>query len=325
MKKRDPALANILKEIKDLKKSVQRVLRDLNYETSRSARKYLTEELSFLKNQLGWALLDAGEFDKGLSVYQSLSWRTDGEEKYNGIARALTEMGYYEDAGRILVKGLKRFPKSGCMLVAMGLIHRRLGYDVDALRYFKQAIKCSPGDRHALYDKALTLSDLGYYEDSLSIVSKLIKKYPDDPDYLVETGYCHLMMGYPEKAVEFYKKAADTGCLSSSIYGGLVCAYMDMGLKHEALETALEGMREFPEEPGMYENLGEAYFEYGWIDEAKGVLQEGLEKFPDNEGIRKILDKIEDDEKDPDKGNRPSIGTLLILLALIMKKLGKKL
>jgi tetratricopeptide (TPR) repeat protein len=84
----------------------------------------------------------------------------------------------------------------------------------------------------------LTLSDLGYYEDSLSIVGKLLKKYPDVPEYLLEAGYCTLMMGYPENAIEYYKKALHNGFLSPSIYGGLVCAYMEMGLKYEALEIA---------------------------------------------------------------------------------------
>ena len=50
-------------------------------------------------------------------------------------------------------------------------------------------------------------------------------------------------MGYPENAIEYYKKASDTGFSSPSIYGGLFCAYMEMGLKKEALEMAQEGIK----------------------------------------------------------------------------------
>jgi len=324
MDKRDPAMERIREEIIGLKKSLQNIRRRLKLEKRGNARKYMLDEISELNERLAWALLDAGEFDKGLSIYQSLSWKTHGEVKYNGISRALIEMEYYDDAARILAKGLKRFPCSDCLLVAMGLLHKRLGHDLDALKYFKQALKYSPCDRHALYDKAITLSELGYYEDSLSIMKKLIKKYPDDAEYLIETGFCHSMMGYPEKAIEYYKKASDTGSLSTCIYGGITISYMEMGLKREALETALEGMKVFPDKASMYENLGEAYFEYGWIDEARATLQEGLKKFPDDEGIKKILDRIEEDENDPDKGRKPTIGSMLIMLALIMKKLGKK-
>ena len=136
------------------------------------------------------------------------------------------------------------------------------------------------GDKHALYDQAITLSELGYYEDSLSIVNKLIKKYPDDPEYLIETGYCHLMMGYPENAIEYYKKAGDMGYVSPSIYGGLCCAYMEMGLMNEALEVAHAGLKEFPEVSAMYENLGECYFEYGWSDRRKNCTSGRFEKVP---------------------------------------------
>lgn len=33
------------------------------------------------KAELAWALLDAGEYEKGLALYQSLSWKTRGKEK----------------------------------------------------------------------------------------------------------------------------------------------------------------------------------------------------------------------------------------------------
>jgi tetratricopeptide (TPR) repeat protein len=324
MDKRDSNLVSIFEDIDNLKKRVKYVRRKLRQEKSESTRKDIIHSLSDLNNQLAWSFLDAGEFEKGLSIYQSLSWRTHGEDKYNGISRALIEMEYYDDARQILERGINRFPQSHCLLVGMGLLHRRLGHDFDALRYFKQALKCSPGDRHALYDKAITLSELGYYEDSLSIVNKLIKKYPDDPEYLIETGYCTLMMGYPENAIEYYKKASDTGFASPSIYGGLFCAYVEMGLKKEALEMAQKGIKKFPDVPAMYENLGEAYFEYGWIDDAKKVLQEGLRKFPDDERLKEVLKKIDDDTDDPDKNRKPPLVGIMLLLSLILKKLGKK-
>ncbi len=324
MKNKDPGTINAREEIMKLSKKLARVEQKYRQVKDADRKKTLALHVDDIKMNIGWLLLESGGYDKGLAMYQSMSWHTYGEIKYNGISRALVEMEYYDDARQILEKGLKRFPQSHCLLVAMGLLHKRLGHEGDALRYFIEAIRYSPGERHALYDKAITLSELGYYEDSLSIIRKLIRKYPDDPEYFIEAGYCHLMMGYPENAIEYYKKASDNGFLSPSIYGGLVCAYMDMGLKHEAFEMAQEGMREFPDVSAMYENLGECYFEKGWIDNAKAILQEGLEKFPDDEGIKKLLDKIEEDEKDPDKGNKPPIGSLLILLTLILNKFRKK-
>ena len=39
-----------------------------------------------------------------------MSWRTHGEDKYNGIARALIEMEYYDEARQLLEKGLQEIP-----------------------------------------------------------------------------------------------------------------------------------------------------------------------------------------------------------------------
>jgi len=324
MKSKDPRTNTARENIKKLSKKLANVQQKYKQAKDMDRRKTLALCIDNIKMNIGWQLLDCGEYEKGLAMYQAMSWKIYGEDKYNGISRALIEMKYYDKARRLLEKGLQRFPESHCLLVGMGLLNKHLGHNLDALKYFKQALACGPGDRHALYDLAITLSELGYYEDSLSIIRKLIKKYPDDPEYFIEAGYCHLMMGYPENAVNYYKKASENGFSSPSIYGGLVCAYMEMGLKNEALEIAQAGLKEFPEVSAMYENLGECYFEYGWSDDAKSVLQEGLKKFPNDERLQEVLKKIEDETNDPDNNKKPPLIGIMIFLSLILNRIGKK-
>jgi tetratricopeptide (TPR) repeat protein len=240
MKSKDPRIISTREDIKELSKKLANVQQKYKQAKDVDRRKTLALCIDDMRASIGWLLLDCGEYEKGLAMYQGMSWKIYGEDKYNGISRALIEMEYYDEARRLLERGLQRFPESHCLLVGMGLLHKHLGHNVDALGYFKQALECGPGNRDALYDQAITLSELGYYEDSLSIVRKLLKKYPNDPECLIETGYCTLMMGYPEDAIEYYKKASDNGYLSPGIYGGLVCAYMEMGLKQDALEMAQE-------------------------------------------------------------------------------------
>lgn len=324
MKKSVPETLNCRAETKDMKRNIMNARRRLKAERNKVKRLQLKSCIEEMKSSLAWTLLDAGEFANGLALYQSLPWKSHGEDKYNGISRALIEMEYFTDARKLLKKGLERFPRSCPLLVAMGLLNKRLGYELNALRYFNRALKSSPHNKHALYDKAISLSELGYYEDSLSIVNKLIKQYPNDPAYFIEKGYCRLSMGYPEDAIKYYKRAYDTGYGSPSIYGGLFCAYRQMGMKKEGLEIALEGMKEFPDVPGMYENLGEAYFESGWIDDARKVLEEGLSKFPEDERIKKILEKVETDTDNPDKSNKRRLIGALLLAFLILKNREKK-
>ena len=96
---------------------------------------------------------------------------------------------------------------------------------------------------------------------------------------------------------------------------------MNLGLVEAALEITEEGLREFPDVPIMYANLGQGYFEKGWTDEARNALQQGLKKFPYDEQLKELLKKIEYETDNPDKGKKPPIIGLLLLLSLIQKRL----
>jgi predicted Zn-dependent protease len=109
--------------------------------------------------------------------------------------------------------------------------------------------------------------------------------------------------------------------LFPNLYGGLVSAYLEMGLSHDALEIAQEGITKFPDEPGMYENLGECYFEYGWVDDAKAVLNDGIKKFPEDERLKELLKRIEDETDNPDKGKNPPPIGLVVLIIMLLRKL----
>ena len=94
-----------------------------------------------------------------------------------------------------------------------------------------------------------------------------------------------------------------------------------MGFKNDALQVAEEGVREFPDDcPELYALLPNAYFEMGWVKEARNILNEGLRKFPGDEDIENMLECIEDETNDPDKGKKPPILGLLFLLSLIQKR-----
>ena len=324
MGKNAPRINGIHRKIKKLKKKIATTQKQAKIVKGKIADRGLADHLTNLKNSLAWLYLDLGEYDAGLALYRELPWQTHGEAKYNGMARALIEMEYYDEAGRLLRKGLKRFPESTPLLVGMGLLHRRLGYEFDAFKYFESALEFAPNDRSALYDKALALNDLGYHDDALPILKDLVETYPNDPEYLNELGQTYLSAGLPEDSIPFFQKAKGMGYLAPGIYGGLYCAYMDIGLKNEALDIAQEGIEKLPDgHPGLYENLAEGCKEFGWINEARDVLHEGLKRFPDDEGLKKLQKEIEDKTDNPDKDkNPPVIG--LILLSIILNKFLKK-
>ncbi len=299
---------------------------------SEREKKKLKKSINHLKMDLAWALLDCGEYEKGLALCNSIPWRSHGEMKCNGMARALTEMGRYDEARRVLEKGLKRFPDSYALWIAMGALCSELGDDFEVLKCLDLALRFAPEDNSAgLYNKAMVLIKLGCYGDALPIMNELIERYPDDPKYLADRGSLALDMGYPQEALPYYQKAMEiwqqnpVDYTGICLYTGLCSAYSELGMKKEAMEIALEGLKKFPDEdPALYQNVAATFYDMGWRNECMEILKKGTEKFPEDEDLKKFLKDVEDDMDDPDGGEKPPLLSFFLLMALLHKKMKKK-
>ncbi len=109
MKSKDPKIITVREDIKKLSKKLANVQQKYQQAKTIDRKKTLALCIDDIKTHIGWMLLDCGDYEKGLAIYQSMSWKTCGEEKYTGISRALIEMEYYDEARRLLEKGLQRF------------------------------------------------------------------------------------------------------------------------------------------------------------------------------------------------------------------------
>jgi tetratricopeptide (TPR) repeat protein len=114
--------------------------------------------------------------------------------------------------------------------------------------------------------------------------------------YLAERGNCALETGYPHEALQYYEKAMALFSESPDmhtglcIYAGMCSAYIELGMKREAMVVALEG----------------------------------LKRFPDDEELKKFLSDIEDDMDDPDKGDNLPFLRLILIMAILQKRLRNK-
>lgn len=321
MARKAPRHTEIYKEIKRLRTRFYKAKKELHEAKGKNSRNMSQGYIDHLKSRIAWLLLDADEYKKGLAIYQTLPWRTHGEEKYYGMARALTETGRFPEAKSCLEKGLRRFPESPTLSLAMGNLYHRLWNFEKSLKYFEQALAFDPGNKLILFSKANALYGLSLYEDALPVYQNLADQYPDESPFIRQVGYCHLQMGYPENASGHFKFLLNKGCAGADDYNGLFCAYYDMGLLDDAIETAHEGIRKFPEDdPALYCNTGVAYFEQGRLNDAKDIVSEGLKEFPEDEGLKEMLKAIEDAIDNPDDDDKkPPIKEVLIISALIKK------
>jgi len=291
MARKDSRHTEIYKEIKRLGAKLYKAKKELYAAKGNNSRNMAQGDIDELKRQIAWFFLDAGEYEKGFVLYRSMSLKMQGEIKYLGLGRALTGIGHYDEAVKLLQRGLGRFPESPSLLLAMGNVYHESGDYHISLKFFEQALAFEPEDKLILFSKANALYGLRLYEDALPVYQNLAEQYPDESLFITQVGYCHLQIGYPEDASGHFKSLLNKGCAGSDDYNGLFCAYYDMGLLDDAIEVAKEGIR----------------------------------KFPKDEGLKEFLKIIEDEIDNPDDDDKkPPIKEILIISALIKKLCNKR-
>jgi len=312
-----------------LTEECHRIEKKIKETSSHRAKRNLKMELCDLKMGLGWWLMDCKRHEEALALMSTLPWRTWGEPMCNGISRALVGMGCFDEAKQVLEKGLSRYPKSYQLWVAMGVLQGDLGNHLESLKYFETALKFAPEESwEASYNKVVALEKLGAHQDAAPILDDLIRRFPGNPKFILERGCSARELGYPAEALQYYQRAMElweqdpdpvTGV---GIYAELCSAYMDLGHKREAMEVAMEGLKRLPDEDSvLYNNVAATFLEMGWKQEAIEVLRRGIEKFPRDEELKNVFKDLEEDMDDPDGGKKPPLFGLLLLTALMCKRI----
>jgi tetratricopeptide (TPR) repeat protein len=275
--------------------------------------------------QRAWELLDQGEYEKGLAVYLSLP---QSEQRCNGLVRCLTETGRFGEAKKVLNSGLKKYPNSDSLWVAMGNLHLTLENYSEALKCFHRAILLSPDHNStALFSASVGFKKLNRFQQAILILDSLIRKHPEDALFLVERGHCAIEMGNPQEALVFYLRAKSIWRNSGNfqealaLFSGLTTVYIDLQMNKEALKIAVEGLKKLDGgHPILFYNLGRALCGMNMIEEARETLREGLRKFPNNADLLELIQEIEDDMDSPSPQGGTEIIFALILLALIARR-----
>jgi hypothetical protein len=318
------------RELAKIMRDLLKALKRLRLTKERAEKIELKALIDSLKMDLGWKLLDYGEHEKGLALFMSVSGKGDEERKIWGVSRALTAMGYYDEAQKLLMNGLRKFRKSCNLWTGCGIVNNLLGNGLQALRCFEAAIEFGPKKTPELfYNKASALVNLRRYKEAISILDQLIEHCPGRPMYLAERGECSLNTGYPYEALMYYQKALDLLDKNPEveaglcIYAGLSAAYIELGMRKEAMEIELEGITRYPDkEPALYYNLGSTLMAMGHKEEAREVLESGVKRFPESEYLKKLL--IDLDDMDDPHGGTSAIFGILLLVAWVKRRLRRK-
>lgn len=281
------------KELRKLNARVEKLRVKLEETTEPKKKQTLKNKLNDLLVRTGEVHLNQKEYEKAISIYNALPWKTHGDDRYFGITRELIERGKHKEAEKILGEAITKYPESYQLLNSMGILFYRTDNQYEALRYFDRALAIEESDNAAmLYNKAVSLNLLGYHEEAHKVLSELIEKVPYEAEYFAELGYCQMQRKEQWAAINSYRAAKELGLESASVYGGLCCAYVDAYLHHEAYEIAKEGVEKIPDDARLYENLAEAAMDLGSLEEANDVIKKGLALEPENEPLKELQEEV---------------------------------
>lgn len=302
-------------KLTDLEQELQAAMRRQNQVCSSKAPGY-DDEITHLKKEIAWLLVERKQYERALVYYQSMSGDEGGEEKYVGMGRALSDLRRFEEADAVMDATLRSYPQSAPMWLAAGNNYQNQENYVKALECFKEAQRIDPDHEAYAYSCGNALYGLRLYEDAFATYQQLSAENPIEERYPTAMGYCRLQTGYPEDASVHFQKAMTLCPLSCNVYNGMFWAYIDRGLANDAVAIAREGLRQYPDEDDvLYVDLAYAYLEMNRMDDAKAVIQQGLKLFPDSQDLNQLLNDINNTENDPNKGTRPAKPIILIILA----------
>lgn len=181
--------------------------------------------------------LDRGQLTE---AKKSFAWalRKDDDETLFNLAEGLYGLGFLNQAQRVYLKLLEKYPDEDVLRTALAEIAIDNDHNDEALTYLNQIA----ADSDAYVPALLVAADLYQTEEQFEVTeSKLLEAYqiaPDEPAVLFALGEFYNLIGKPEQAIQYYFALIQAGYLEFAkvdIAGRLGTAYAQSGHFDQAL------------------------------------------------------------------------------------------
>ncbi len=207
--------------------------------------------------------------------------------KGNQISRAVEE----------LTKGLKKYPKSARLHIAMGEAMEKNGEDDKAEEYYKEACEVNPMFTKAHERMADLLTKQKRTGDALKSLEKAAKISPNNPKRQKEMGMIHLVHGDKTKAKVALNIALKQAGGDNKMSTEIGEAFMDAGMADLAATAFKQTLASDPKNLNVYNRLGIALRKKGRFGEAVTEYKKALSIAPDDEVLHFNLAKAYHDSR----------------------------
>ncbi|MEO0475716.1 MAG: tetratricopeptide repeat protein [Planctomycetota bacterium] len=125
---------------------------------------------------------------------------------YANLATMYADAERFEEAHRLLDRGLRQLPKQPDLLYAKAMLHIRQRDYPRALALLNEAYEQAPGRADIAYAYAIALHDTGSPPKAIKVLEQTLEQVPNDVQVLIALATYHRDMGKLDEALNYGKR-----------------------------------------------------------------------------------------------------------------------
>jgi protein O-mannosyl-transferase len=221
-----------------------------------------TADNPFARTNLGFALIDGGDFAAGIVQYtEALKIKPDSAETHNALGAVLLKRGQLDAA----------------------------------MEHFTMALRIKPGFAEAHSNRGMVLAQRGVTEEAFSEFRKALEISPENPKVQYNFGFALAGQGKLDEAMSYYRKALTIKPNYADAYFQIGNVFAGKGMLSEAAAEYTKALQSRPEYEDAHNNLGVILMRQDRYEEAIAHFTEALRINPNNnrtqENLKRALAK----------------------------------
>jgi len=207
-----------------------------------------------LQREVGNAELNAGQYEKAVTTYQSLLAKLPDPKQQAGIwtltAQAYLRKGDVQQAINSLEKAHQQTPESASVTTDLGLLYEQQNKPDVARKYYEASIKLDPNNALALNNLAYLMSETnGDLDIALTYATHAKQRLPEHTEINDTLGWIYLKKNLTDQALDTFRNLVTKAPKNPTFHYHYAMALMQKGDRESAKKECLTALSDNPNKP----------------------------------------------------------------------------
>ena len=242
------------------------------------------------RNNLGFALADAGRPQEALEYYQeAIRLKPDYAIAYNNLGNALLTLGRLPEALDEFQKAFRINPDDALIHNSLGFVLANTGHTAEAIEHYRAAIRLNPDYAIVYSNLGLALANAGRLSEAVEQYRQAIRLNPQDVPAYNNFGNALWALDRLPEAIEYYEHALRIKPDYIEARNNLGNAMARSGRLQEAIEQLQQAVRLKPDLADTQYNLTLTLTQAGRFREAIEHGREVVRLTPNHPQINRFV------------------------------------